>query len=314
MEKTLKQLEEEFEAIEKECDASELEWQFKQALKEYKGEDQVISFQDWKKANKDFKKIGFGSGLSELDDITSGFHKGDLITITGETGQGKTSFSQFLTGEFSKSKIRSLWFSYEMPISNFLMKFDDLQEGYLPKLLTERNITWIERKIVEGIAKFDIQCVFIDHLHYLFDLNGKVNPSLLIGDIMRNLKIIAKKYNITIFIMAHTGKSRDDGSVGLDNIRDSSFVAQESDYVIAVWRVKVDKSKQLVAADGYEYTGITKIFVAKNRYTGTVASIATEYKNGKYIYTTEKNKIPTQREVKKYTKKEEEINVNEMFK
>ena len=46
---------------------------------------------------------------------------------------------------------------------------------------------------------------------------------------MRNLKIIAKKYDIAIFIMAHTGKSREDGTVGIDNIRDSSFVAQESD-------------------------------------------------------------------------------------
>lgn len=306
MAKTLEQLEEEFEGIEKECYASELEWQFKQALKEYKGEDQVISFEEWKKNNKDFNKIGFSSGLIELDEITSGFHKGDLITITGETGQGKTSFSQFLTGEFSKDKIRSLWFSYEMPIGNFLQKFEEMPDGYLPKLLTERNITWIERKIIEGIVKFNIQCVFIDHLHYLFDLSGKINSSLVIGDIMRNLKIIAKKYNITIFIMAHTGKSRDDGSVGIDNIRDSSFVAQESDYVIAVWRVKKDKRRQEVKADGIEYTPYTKIFVAKNRYTGQVASINTIYNNGKYTF--EKQvKIPKREEYEK------DINVKEIM-
>jgi len=310
---TIKQLEEEFEAIEKECDNSELEWQFKQALKEYKGEDQIISFQDWKKNNKDVNKKGFSSGLVELDDITNGFHKGDLITITGETGQGKTSFAQFLTMGFSESKIKSLWFSYEMPVNNFLMKFDELPDGYLPKVLTERNITWIERKIVEGIVKFGIECVFIDHLHYLFDLSSKVNASLVIGDIMRNLKIIANKYNITIFILAHTGKSREDGSVGLDNIRDSSFVAQESDYVIAVWRVKTIKSKDLIRADGIEYTPFSKIFVAKNRYTGTVASINTRYVKGKYIYEREDGKIPTQREQQK-DMANDEINVNQLFK
>lgn len=308
---TLKQLEEEFEQIEKQCDSSEQEWQFKQALKEYKGEDQIISFEEWKKNNKDFNKIGFSSGILELDDITSGFHKGDLITITGETGQGKTSFSQFLTGEFSKNKMRSLWFSYEMPINNFLMKFEELPDGYLPKVLTERNITWIERKIVEGIVKFDIQCVFIDHLHYLFDLGSKVNASLLIGDIMRNLKIIAKKYNITIFIMAHTGKSREDGTVGIDNIRDSSFVAQESDYVIAIWRVPVEENKKVIKADGGRFTPFTKIFCAKNRYTGQVASIKTRYINGKYIFEREAGKLPTNREVKESM--EEEIDVNKIF-
>ena len=36
------------------------------------------------------------------------------------------------------------------------------------------------------------------------------------------------------------------------------------------------------------------------------------YKNGKYEITTEQNKIPTQREIKK--SKSEEINVNTMFK
>lgn len=312
MDTQLKQLEEELEAIEKECDATEQEWQFRETIKQYKGEDQIISFKDWKKNNADFKKMGFSSGLLELDDITSGFHKGDLITITGETGQGKTSFSQFLTGEFSKNKMRSLWFSYEMPINNFLMKFEELPDGYLPKVLTERNMTWIERKIIEGIVKFDIQCVFIDHLHYLFDLTSKVNASLLIGDIMRNLKIIAKKYNITIFIMAHTGKSREDGTVGIDNIRDSSFVAQESDYVIAVWREKDNtRNKADIRADGITYTGISKIFVAKNRYNGQVASIATTYNNGKYEYYKQKSKLPTQKEIKRDM---QEIETDNLFK
>ena len=308
MENNLKILEGQLEEIENQCDVAEQEWEFKQVLKEYRGDDEVISFKDWKESHKNFNKKGFSSGLSDLDEITSGFHKGDLITITGETGQGKTSFSQFLTSEFAKNKIKSLWFSYEMPIDNFLQKFEELPDGYIPKMLTERNTTWIERKIVEGIAKFGIQCVFIDHLHYLFDLSGKINTSLIIGDIMRNLKIIAKKYGITIFIMAHTGKSREDGTVGIDNIRDSSFVAQESDYVIAIWRVQKEKSKSQVRADGIEYTPYTKIFVAKNRYTGEVASIATTYKNGKYIFAKETNKIPTDREVKKEMSKEIEVN------
>ena len=304
---TLEQLEAQLEEIERHEESSELEWQFQNALMEYRGEDQVISFQKYRDENKNTKLVGFNSGLGALDELTSGFHKGDLITITGETGQGKTSFSQFLTSQFSKDKIKSLWFSYEMPVLNFLAKFgEDLPDGYLPKVLSDRNITWIERKIVEGIVKFKIQVVFIDHLHYLFNLRETKNVSLEIGDIMRSLKIIAKKYNITIFIMAHTGKSRDDGSVGLDNIRDSSFVAQESDYVIAVWRDKVKQNRETLQADGIKYTGDTTIFVAKNRYTGLVSSIKTKYVHATNTYSVNQSvMMPTKKEV-------EEIVVNDL--
>lgn len=306
---SLQQLESQLEEIEKESEASEIEWQFQETLKSYRGEDEVISFQKYRELNKNIKRQGFSSGLGRLDEIIEGFHKGDLVTITGETGQGKTSFSQFLTTEFSKQGMRSLWFSYEMPISNFLDKFGELlPEGYLPKVLNDRNITWIERKVVEAIVKYKVQCVFIDHLHYLFDMRGSKNVSLEIGEIMRQLKVIAKKYNITIFIMAHTGKSKDDGTVGLDNIRDSSFVAQESDYVIAVWRVRdpnqTNKDKQV---DGTRYTKETKVFVAKNRYLGKIGSIGLEYEFKGNVY---KDLIPSQKEVKKSL---EEIDTGELF-
>lgn len=306
----IQELENELQAIEHQYEKSELEWAFQDALKDYKGDDEVISFKRWQEINKGQKRNCFLTGLNELDTITGGFHAGDLITITGETGQGKTSFSQYLTIKLSENKMRSLWFSYEMPIDNFLQKFETLPDGYLPKVLLDRNIVWIERKIVEAIAKYDTKCVFIDHLHYLFNLRESKNVSLEIGDIMRNLKLIAKKYNITIFIMAHTGKSRDDGSVGIDNIRDSSFVAQESDYVIAVWRVKKSKIKEVQRADGIEYTSETKIFVAKNRYTGHIASISTKYNNGIYEINEDYVKIPTQQEQENTYKKE--IKVNEI--
>jgi replicative DNA helicase len=303
---TLKQLESELAHIEKECEASDQEWQFKNALAEYRGEDQIVSFKDWLNSNKEKKIKSFKVGLVGLDDITGGFHKGDLITITGETGNGKTSFAQYLTIKFAEQEMKSLWFSYELPVLNFLNKFQTLPDGYLPKVLSERSPIWIERKIVEGIVKFGIQCVFIDHLHYLFDMALAKNISLEIGEIMRTLKLIAKKYNIAIFIMAHTGKSREDGTVGIDNIRDSSFVAQESDYVIAVWREKEKMSNKDIAADGIRYKPTSKVFVAKNRYTGRIASITCDFKEGIYKEVAA-SRIPTQEEV------DDEIIVNQQM-
>lgn len=280
MTEELQKLEQQLEQVEQEYEGSKMEIQFQEVLRSYRGEDQVISFQTYKSTTKEIKR-GFSSGFHYLDEWLNGFQKGDLITITAPTGMGKTSFSQYLTVKFSDQKIRSLWFSYEVSVPNFLMKFGaNLPDGYLPKVLTERNITWIERKIVEGIVKFGTQVVFIDHLHYLFNLRDSKNVSLEIGDIMRGLKIIAKKYSITIFIMAHTGKQREDGTVGLESIRDSSFVGQESDTVIALWRVREKQTKVDIQQNGIKFTNETMVSLVKNRATGHLGSFKTVYAEG----------------------------------
>lgn len=286
MPENLQELENQLEELEQEYTGVKLDLQLQEALKSYRGDDEIISFQKYRDNNKNIYKRGFSSGLLILDDYINGFQKGDLITVTAPTGHGKTSFCQFLTTNFSNQKIKSLWFSYEMPINNFLFKFgNSLPDGYLPKVLTDRNITWIERKVVEGIVKYNTGVVFIDHLHYLFNLRDSKNVSLEIGDIMRNLKIIAKKYNVTIFIVAHTGKMNEDGTVGLESIRDSSFVGQESDTVIALWRVRQKQTKIQRQQDGIQYTNETMVSVVKNRSLGTLGSFKTFYssKNNNYL-------------------------------
>lgn len=281
--KSIEELNQRLSEIEREKRGISLEDALKKEMAEYKGDDEVVSFEEYKKTHADLIKKGFSSGIVLLDGIIDGFHEGDLITITSSTGMGKTSWCQFLTCSFSKIGIKSLWFSYEVPTINFLAKFgDDLPDGYLPKILIDRKMVWIERKIVEGIVKFGIKVVFIDHLHYLFNLGESRNVSLEIGEIMRSLKIIAKKYNITIFIISHTKKVDDMGIIGLDSLRDSSFTGQESDYVIALWRIKEKQTRKDIEEFGLQYRNETIISVIKNRYNGQLKSFKLYYKDNCY--------------------------------
>ena len=285
---TIQELNNRLAEIEREKKGIGLEDALREEMKNYKGDDEVISFLNYKEKHKDFIKKGFSSGCQKLDEFIDGFHDGDLITITATTGQGKTSYCQYLTSNLSKQGIKTIWFEYEVPINNFLQKFgENLPNGYLPQVLTDRSLVWIERKIVEAITKFDIKVVFIDHLHYLFNLRETRNVSLEIGEIMRTLKIIAKKYNISIFLVAHTGKLGEDGAVGLDSIRDSSFVGQESDYVIALWRIREKQTRRDIQDNGIRCKNETMISVVKNRYTGRLGSFKTMYDFSNNNYLTE---------------------------
>lgn len=89
--------------------------------------------------------------------------------------------------------------------------------------------------------QFGTRIVFIDHLHYLLDLAAARNPSIQIGQIIRGLKQIALRQKVVIFLAAHTTKLNPDKQLSADDIRDSSFVGQESDGVMMVWRCAPDK-------------------------------------------------------------------------
>lgn len=284
--KTLEEINQELDEIDQEEDLEERAWKAEATMRTYEGDDQVISFKDWLEKNKGKQTEGFSSGVKSLDAIIGGFHVGDLITITGATGNGKSSFAQHLTSQLAEQGKKCLWFQYEMPIGNFLAKFgDNLPEGYTPNVLNDTKTVWIERRIIEAKVKYDADVVFIDHLHYLFDLAATKSVSLEIGNIMRSLKKMALKYHITIFVLAHTVKTEEGKNISINSLRDSSFVGQESDTVIALWRVtdasQTEKDKN---ENGIKYTDYTMINVCKNRHQGRMDSFKMRYLPGNNFY------------------------------
>lgn len=256
----------------------------KELHRKYRGEDEVVPISDImelideEKRKHPFKLM---SKIPTLDSILDGFRDGNLITISGATGNGKTLLCQNLTEVFTNNDTNCLWFSYEVPIGEFVEKFEVPPLFYVPKQMKGNTMEWIEKKIVEGIAKFDTKVVFIDHLHYLFDISaiGKgINSSIAIGGIMRELKKLAIKWNVIIFLIAHIGKTITNEMPGLEAIRDSSFIAQESDLIIMVSRIKTkDKNGNLV------YTDEAKISIEKNRRTGKNGWVEVKCVNNKFI-------------------------------
>lgn len=256
-------------------------------LSQYNGEDKVISSHEAEQLFKEDKKASaINTNLKELDELIGGFREGQLIVLSAPTGNGKTVFAQTLTLNFLEQGVKSLWFSYEVGFNEFVEKYSELKElplFYLPRVLRQNSMEWLEMKIIEGLAKYNTKVVFIDHLHYLLEMEKMAqtkNLSLLIGMMMRDLKKIALKYKVIIFLISHMRKANyDNGKLPeVDDLRDSSFVGQESDCVIFLKRKK----------EGDEYTNLTTLKVAKNRRTGNLGMVKLELvKNRFYVYSPE---------------------------
>lgn len=243
-----------------------------------------------KHGHMDMFPVGFEIFNEAMD---GGLTEGDLIVVSGRSGHGKTTFAQTMTYHLNQIGIPVAWFSYEMTIPQLWKKFQDMGMdrknfmGYAPTKHTETDVKWIEDRIKEAILKFNIKVAFIDHLGFLtadipqskdFDRNF----SSYLGKLTRQIKTIAMENKITIVLLAHTRKTKDD--LTMEDIAHSAGIPQESDFVFMVERLpegKPKKSKWDLESEGEVMSQFTKISMVKNRRTGQQKFIKAELKAGR---------------------------------
>lgn len=199
------------------------------------------------------------SGIPSLDKAVDGFSPGELYIISGPTKHGKTLFAQSLTNQFIRQNANCLWFSFEVQPQQFLASFPELPLFFLPRKLKPNAMDWLIGRMDESRKKYQTRVVFIDHLHYLFDMARSKNSSIEIGTVIRILKINAVSSGYLIFLLAHTRKGNyGKEKITYDAIRDSSFVAQESDCVIMIARnIKDPEScEAMVSIEFHRRTGV----------------------------------------------------------
>ena len=178
-----------------------------EGLLTYFGEDRVVHCKEIREDVKDRKprkKIHIGIGA--LDTIVDGIEAGELISIGGPTKNGKTLLAQTLTRNIAEGGGKVLWFTFEVPVHQFLTQIPEVIGFYMPKTLVTKNLEWVFKRIAESKLKYGTDAVFIDNLHHLFDLAAMRNPNLDIGVVIRMLKRIAITLDVTIFILCHSRK------------------------------------------------------------------------------------------------------------
>jgi hypothetical protein len=134
-----------------------------------------------------------------------------------------------------------VFFSYEVNAPQFLEQFaDPLPYFYMPNKLASNTLNWIEERIWEAKLKYNCKYAIIDHLHYLIGMKeaGAGNSSLMIGAVCRELKKMALKHDVVIFLLAHLKKVEMGGEPQFSDIRDSGMVLAEVDAGFLIWRKK----------------------------------------------------------------------------
>lgn len=261
---------------------------FEDYLRNYDGTDRVVSSQEVaaEMAKRQVPVFKIQTHIGSIDRMLDGVEEGELVVVTGPTGNGKTSLALNITRELAKIDTKSLWFSYEMSYSQLIKKMQNNQnvfEFFIPKEMISNQLDFIERKIMEGRAKFEIRTIFIDHLSMLYSLekySGR-SVSLELGDIVAKIKQMALKHNIVIFLLAHTKKIEAGQEIFLEDLRDSGMIANLADTVITVQRVpNTYKEGDRKIGRLEPHDNRIRVKVEKNRREGTQGSLIAKYESG----------------------------------
>lgn len=245
-----------------------------QQLKDALSDDAVVQIKEATLRGGEYTQP-YPIGYDILDNaIKGGVREGDLIIGTGLSGSGKTTFFQNISVNLSNMGHKSIFFSYELLIDNFYAKIKEMGcdsenlKLYTPKQMTSGNLEWIQAKIKEGLEKYNTKFVFIDHIDFLTPKN-KIKSSeqkrMVIRDICMELKTLAIKLKVIIFLISHVKKVFG-RAIEMQDLTESSGIYQLADIVFVVERyvetVDIGGKKTEVK------TKDSSIRFLKNRITG----------------------------------------------
>lgn len=242
---------------------------------------------------------GVQSGFKELDKLTAGWQKSDLIILAARPGMGKTAFVLSLARntavDFQKPvalfslEMSSIQLVNRLISSETQLPQDKLKKGNLEKYEWEQlhakipklaeapifiddtpalSIFELRAKCRRLKAQHDIQLVIIDYLQLMTAAGeGKGNREQEISTISRSLKSIAKELDVPIIALSQLSRAVEtrggDKRPQLSDLRESGAIEQDADMVMFIYRPEYYGITQ--GEDGTPLTGIGQLIVAKHR-------------------------------------------------
>ena len=215
---------------------------------------------------------GVTTGFRDLDEMTSGLQKSDLVIVAARPSMGKTAFAMNLVESvLIKGDMPVLVFSMEMPGDSLLMRMisslgminqtrvrsGKLEEDDWPRLTSAVSILKDKPLFIDDTAglsptevrsrarrvareiKQDIGMIMIDYLQLMQIPGFKDGRTAEISEISRSLKALAKELKCPVVALSQLNRGleqRTDKRPMNSDLRESGAIEQDADIIMFIYR------------------------------------------------------------------------------
>jgi replicative DNA helicase len=243
---------------------------------------------------------GVPTGFIDLDEMTSGFQRSELIIVAARPSMGKTAFClniavnaaeaghgvAIFSLEMSKDALVQRMLCSEARVDSQSVRRASLRDVDYTRLARAAGILsncpmWIDdtpsltllemrSKARRLRAENDVGLVIVDYLQLMRSPEYSDNRVQEISDISRSLKGLARELNVPVIALSQLSRASEqrggERTPVLSDLRDSGAIEQDADVVIFIHRPEMYKDLRDKADDkGESLEGRADIMVAKHR-------------------------------------------------
>ena len=229
---------------------------------------------------------GYSSSFKELDSLTGGLRKGELIIVASRPSVGKTALILNMIMKLAEERIPSALFSLEMDAISITTRLVSLDSG-IPIFELRNGNKDLYEKALESLAYLsscpifindstlitpskiksllrrhkEIGAVFVDYIQLI--KMGEDNRVLELTNIVKDLKSIAREFDIPVIAVSQLSRAveqRQNKRPQLSDLRESGGIEQTADIVLLLYREDYYSKKEKD-----EDTVPVEVDIAKNR-------------------------------------------------
>jgi replicative DNA helicase len=243
-------------------------------------------------SNHDGSLLGVPTGLAELDDLTNGLQRGQMVIVAARPAMGKSTLGlDFCRSASIHNNMTSVIFSLEMTRSEITMRLlsaearvplnhirngpmtdDDWsklaakmgQVSAAPLFIDDSpNMTMMEIRAKARRLKqrHDLRLIVIDYLQLMSSGKKVESRQLEVSEFSRQIKLLAKELEVPIVALSQLNRGpeqRADRRPMMSDLRESGAIEQDSDIVMLLHREDVYEREST-------RPGEADIIVAKHR-------------------------------------------------
>ncbi len=256
---------------------------------------------------------GVDTGFADLNRLTAGFHKDELVIVAARPSMGKTAMCLNMAEHVGlKTDMSVGFFSMEMSKESLVMRLlcsdanidiKSVRTGFVSdrdldrlrlsaarlakaKIFLDETpaLTLLEMKAKSRRLKMEhsLDIVYVDYIQLMRAGGRFENRNQEMSHISRSLKELAKELHVPVVGISQLSRAPEKGRRGearpqLSDLRESGAIEQDADVVIFIYRPEVYLSPE-EKEQQVEKLGVAEIIVAKQR-NGPIGTIRLAFQN-----------------------------------